>query len=108
MPVPISRTILVAEAVSALPNIMKRPECKRGIKAIQRCLLKKEEGIVVMAADVAPFDLVSHIPALCSASNVPLFYISSRFDVKTEKDKPTTCLFIPLGILTKEEALLLQ
>ncbi|KAI5168192.1 H/ACA ribonucleoprotein complex subunit 2 [Nematocida sp. ERTm5] len=108
MPAPISRTILSAEAMGALPNIMKRPECKRGIKAVQKSLLKKDDGIVVLAADVAPFDLVSHIPALCSDSNVPLLYINSRFDVKTDKDKPTTCLFIPLSILSNEEALLLQ
>ncbi|KAI5191293.1 H/ACA ribonucleoprotein complex subunit 2 [Nematocida minor] len=89
--------------MSILHSKLSLSECKRGIKATQKSLLRKDAGVVILAVDVTPFDLISHIPGLCQETNTPIFYISSRFDLKTEKDKPTTCLFIPNSILSPEE-----
>lgn len=94
--------------INILQNAMKDPNCKRGIKAIQKSLLQKEEGTVILAADITPFDLISHIPGLCKENKTRLLYINSRFDLKTENDKPTSCLFLPVDLLPQEEAHKLQ
>ncbi|KAH9386197.1 H/ACA ribonucleoprotein complex subunit 2 [Nematocida major] len=102
------RKYVSQQGIVTLQSVMKKPECKRGIKAVQKCLVKKNEGVVILAADVTPSDLISHIPGLCMEGNTPLFYISSRFDLRTDKDKPTTCLFIPKGLLSESDAQSLQ
>lgn len=99
----LSKPRVSPSGIAILQKKLALPECKRGIKAIQKCLLRKEKGIVVLASDVTPFDLISHIPGLCLETHTPLFYIDSRFALKTEKDKPTTCLFIPTNLVTSEE-----
>ncbi|OAG29405.1 H/ACA ribonucleoprotein complex subunit 2 [Nematocida displodere] len=92
------------KALGILKEKLEHSECRRGIKAVQKSLASDPQGIAILAADVSPFDLVSHIPGLCLENKVPLVYIASRFDVPTNKQKPTTCMFIPSSILTEAEA----
>lgn len=89
--------------MSVLEKKLTEKGCKRGIKAINKSLTKKNKGIVVLASDITPFDLISHIPALCDETKTPLFYIKSRFDIRTDSNKPVTCLFIPSEIISNEE-----
>lgn len=80
-----------------LPVVEEKIEsgrCKRGIKAVQKCLCAGRKGIVILADDITPFNLVSHIPGLCLEKKVPLLYLRSRFDVLTGLKKPVSCLFL--------------
>jgi H/ACA ribonucleoprotein complex subunit 2 len=35
-------------------------------------------GVVIIAADISPMDVISHLPVLCEDHNVPYIYIASR------------------------------
>jgi len=38
-------------------------------------------GIVVLAADISPMDVISHIPVLCEDHNIPYVYVPSRAEL---------------------------
>ena len=38
-------------------------------------------GIVVLAADISPMDVISHIPVLCEDHNIPYIFVTSRAEL---------------------------
>lgn len=54
---------------------------RRGIKEVVWSIRKKEKGIVVMAGDVFPVDVIAHIPLLCEEADIPYCYISRKSEL---------------------------
>ncbi|CAB3382070.1 Hypothetical predicted protein [Cloeon dipterum] len=52
-----------------------------GLKAVQRGLRKDERGIVILAGDVNPIDIMCHIPGVCEQKGLPYVYVPSRQDL---------------------------
>ncbi|KAK0720897.1 50S ribosomal protein L30e-like protein, partial [Lasiosphaeris hirsuta] len=61
-------------------------ECE---KAIKKCLIKgattsasaASPGLVIIAGDISPMDVIMHFPILCEEHGVPYLYIKSRADL---------------------------
>ncbi|KAK3942250.1 L30e-like protein [Diplogelasinospora grovesii] len=60
-------------------------ECE---KAIRKCPLKKAApsssdapGLVIIAGDISPMDVIMHFPILCEEHGVPYLYVRSRADL---------------------------
>jgi len=53
----------------------------------------------VLAADISPFDVISHIPVLCEDHNVPYIYVPSRAELGTagSTKRPTSVVMITPG-----------
>lgn len=53
-------------------------------------------AIVVIAADISPMDVISHIPVLCEDHNVPYIYIKSRAQLgeASATKRPTSVVMI--------------
>jgi H/ACA ribonucleoprotein complex subunit 2 len=51
---------------------------------------------VVIAADISPIDVLSHLPILCEFKNIPYMYVPSREAIGTacKTKRPTSCVFI--------------
>ncbi len=56
-------------------------------------------GIVVLAADISPMDVISHIPVLCEDHNIPYVYVRSRADLGSagSTKRPTSVVMITEG-----------
>jgi H/ACA ribonucleoprotein complex subunit 2 len=66
---------------------------KRGVKEVVKALRKSSipaanatisaepVGVVVLAADISPMDVISHIPVLCEDHGVPYVFITSRAEL---------------------------
>ena len=54
---------------------------RRGIKEVQRALRKGKGGICLLAADVSPIDVYSHIPLLCEEREIPYVFVRSRLEL---------------------------
>lgn len=65
---------------------------KRGVKEVVKALRKSEippanievkdpVGIVILAADISPMDVISHIPVLCEEHGVPYIFVTSRAEL---------------------------
>jgi len=60
-------------------------ECE---KAIKKCPLRASQpasatapGLVIIAGDISPMDVIMHFPILCEEHGVPYLYIKSRADL---------------------------
>lgn len=62
------------------------------VKAIK----KGAKGVVVLAADVSPVDVISHIPVMCEDNQIPYIFVRSRLElgVAAETKKPTSVVLL--------------
>ncbi|KAI1712774.1 ribosomal protein l7Ae/L30e/S12e/Gadd45 family domain-containing protein [Ditylenchus destructor] len=51
---------------------------RHGLADVQKALRKKERGIVILAGNVSPIDVYSHLPAICEEDGLPYVYTPSR------------------------------
>lgn len=68
----------------------------RGVKEVNKFFRKKGKGICVIAADVSPVDVVSHIPILCEKNDVVYCFIPSREElgVASMTKRPTSVVVL--------------
>eukprot|EP00210_Caulerpa_lentillifera_P002538 g2435.t1 len=57
---------------------LKNHCCTRGVKEVTKTLRKKHKGIVLIAGDCAPVDVIAHIPVYCEDRGVPYAFIPTR------------------------------
>ena len=57
-----------------------------------KAIRKGTKGICVIAADVSPVDVISHIPVLCEENHIPYIFVRSRMElgIAAETKKPTS------------------
>lgn len=69
---------------------------RRGVKDVVKAIRKGEKGIIVLAADVSPVDVISHIPILCEENHIPYIYVRSRMElgIAAETKKPTSVILM--------------
>mmetsp|Transcript_6742 Transcript_6742/g.13232 ORF Transcript_6742/g.13232 Transcript_6742/m.13232 type:complete len:142 (-) Transcript_6742:131-556(-) len=80
---------LVKKAVAAKHS-------RRGIKEVVKALRKKESGVVIIAGNVTPIDVITHVPILCEETDVPYIYVPSKADLGMAgaSKRPTSCMFV--------------
>ncbi|KUL88600.1 hypothetical protein ZTR_05192 [Talaromyces verruculosus] len=65
---------------------------KRGVKEVVKALRKSPTpaanapntepiGVVILAADISPLDVISHIPVLCEDHGIPYVFVTSRAEL---------------------------
>lgn len=60
-------------------KLTKEKLIKKGIKETTKATQKKgSNGIVLIAADISPIDVLTHLPVLCEAHDIPYIYVPSR------------------------------
>jgi H/ACA ribonucleoprotein complex subunit 2 len=57
---------------------------------------KNPLGVVIIAADISPMDVISHIPVLCEDHNIPYIYVRSRAELGSAAGtkRPTSVVMI--------------
>lgn len=53
-------------------------------------------GIVILAADISPMDVISHIPVLCEDHNIPYLFVTSRAELGAagSTKRPTSVVMV--------------
>ncbi|KAL9626943.1 MAG: hypothetical protein Q9164_007750 [Protoblastenia rupestris] len=84
----------------------KNKTVKRGVKEVVKALRKsplanafnptESAAIVVLAADISPMDVISHIPVLCEDHGVPYIFVPSRVELGAAGNtkRPTSVVMI--------------
>jgi H/ACA ribonucleoprotein complex subunit 2 len=69
---------------------------RRGVKEVVKALRKGEMGLAIIAGDIYPIDVVSHLPVLLEEKNVPYLFVPSKFDLgaAASTKRPTSCVLI--------------
>ncbi|KAF2138866.1 uncharacterized protein K452DRAFT_255791 [Aplosporella prunicola CBS 121167] len=86
----------------------KNKTLKRGVKEVVKAIRKSgtnlpsssavsdPTAVVVIAADISPMDVISHIPVLCEDHNVPYIFVASRAELGAAGNtkRPTSVVMI--------------
>ncbi|CAN8072863.1 unnamed protein product [Agarophyton chilense] len=54
---------------------------KRGVKEVVLGIRKGDSGVVVLAGDVFPIDVIAHVPILCEESNIPYCFVGRKTEL---------------------------
>lgn len=54
-----------------------------GLKEVQSKIRRGQTGLVILAGDVTPIDIFSHIPGICEEKGLPYVFTPSRRDMAT-------------------------
>ena len=84
---------------------MKDKLVKRGVKETVKAVRKGQKGLVIIAADISPIDVLSHLPILCEDKSIPYMYVKSRAEIgeACKTKRPTSCVMIMKPEKSKHE-----
>eukprot|EP00898_Chlorokybus_atmophyticus_P005813 jgi/Chlat1/6232/Chrsp44S05766 len=102
---PLAGKKLNKKALKIVKKAAKQKQLKRGVKEVVKALRKGQKGLCIIAGDISPIDVITHLPILCEELDVPYIY-----DLGTAgaTKRPTSCMLIlpaPLkpDLVTKED-----
>ncbi|BAO39811.1 Ribonucloprotein [Kluyveromyces marxianus] len=103
---PLASKKLNKKVLKTVKKASKAKNVKRGVKEVVKALRKGEKGLVVIAGDIFPQDVISHLPVLCEDQSVPYIFVPSKQDLGSAgaTKRPTSVVFIVPGSNKKKEA----
>ncbi|KAK4489384.1 hypothetical protein RD792_005193 [Penstemon davidsonii] len=69
---------------------------KRGVKEVVKSIRRGNKGVCVIAGNISPIDVITHVPVLCEEANIPYIYVSSKEDLANAgaTKRPTCCVLV--------------
>ena len=57
------------------------------------------DSLCIIAGDLSPIDVISHLPVLCEDHSVPYVFVPSKLGLGSAAatKRPTSCVLIPAG-----------
>jgi H/ACA ribonucleoprotein complex subunit 2 len=97
---PISKPLAGKKLTGNLHKLVKKAAAgkllKRGVKEVVKALKKNNKGICVIAGDISPIDVISHVSVFCEEKDIPYIYVPSRVDLglASSTKRPTSVVLI--------------
>ena len=93
---PLASKKLTKRVYKTAKKASKAKSIRRGVREVVKSLRKGEKGLVVLAGDVSPIDVITHIPVYCEDKSIPYVYIPSRRDLGSaiQTKRPTSAILI--------------
>ncbi|KAE8720489.1 H/ACA ribonucleoprotein complex subunit 2-like protein [Hibiscus syriacus] len=69
---------------------------KRGVKEVVKSIRRGHKGLCVIAGNISPIDVITHLPIMCEEAEIPYVYVSSKEDLATAgaTKRPTCCVLV--------------
>jgi H/ACA ribonucleoprotein complex subunit 2 len=69
---------------------------RRGVKEVVKALRKGEKGFCIIAGDISPIDVITHLPIMCEDRSIPYIYVPSKHDLgaAASTKRPTSCILV--------------
>ena len=69
---------------------------RRGVKEVIKGVRKGEKGLAILAGDIYPVDVISHIPILLEEKEIPYLFVPSKQDLglAASTKRPTSVVLI--------------
>ena len=102
---PLASKKLNKKLLKTVKKASKAKNGKRGVKEVGKALRKGEKGVVIIAGDISPGDVISHLPVLCEDHSVPYIFVPSKQDLGSAgaTKRPTSVVFIVPGSNKKND-----
>ncbi|KAG5436861.1 hypothetical protein PCANB_001614 [Pneumocystis canis] len=77
---------------------------QRGVKEVVKALKRGEKGLVILAGDISPIDVISHLPVLCEDYLCPYLFVPSKelLGQASNTQRPTSCIMVIPGGKNKD------
>jgi H/ACA ribonucleoprotein complex subunit 2 len=69
---------LLSRALKLVKKSAQAKKLRRGVPEVAKAIRKGLKGVVLLAGDVHPVDVYSHLPVLCEEKGIPYAFVSSR------------------------------
>ncbi|KXH48967.1 ribosomal protein L7Ae/L30e/S12e/Gadd45 [Colletotrichum nymphaeae SA-01] len=103
--VPLADEKAMKKVMKSIRKAAKNNTLKRGVKEVVKTLRKSPAagpgntafpGVVVIAGDISPMDVISHLPVLCEDHNVPYIFVTSRAELgaAAKTKRPTSVVMV--------------
>ncbi|KAK9477362.1 hypothetical protein V1514DRAFT_334193 [Lipomyces japonicus] len=104
---PLASKKLNKKTLKTIKKAAKAKHVKRGVKEVIKSLRKGDKGLVVIAGDISPMDVISHIPVLCEDNDIPYLFVPSKEDLGSAgaTKRPTSCVMIVPGGFKKKSGI---
>ncbi|CAN4086201.1 unnamed protein product [Withania somnifera] len=69
---------------------------KRGVKEVVKSIRRGHKGLCVIAGNISPIDVITHVPLLCEEADIPYIYVPSKEDLANAgaTKRPTCCVLV--------------
>ncbi|KIY71422.1 L30e-like protein [Cylindrobasidium torrendii FP15055 ss-10] len=93
---PLAQKKLLKKLQKATKKASKGRMVKRGVKEVVKGIKKGEKGLLIIAGDISPIDIVSHLPVLAEDAEIPYIFIPSKEELGhySATKRPTSCIMI--------------
>jgi len=104
--VPIAKPLAGPKLTKTLSSLIKEAAkekvLRRGVKEVVKVIRKdkgKSKFICILAGDVTPLDVISHIPVLCEEHSIPYIYVPTRSELgqSAGTKRPTSVVMVELS-----------
>lgn len=95
---PLADEKLCKKVLKLTRKASKRKAVRRGVKEVVKALRKNCKGICILAGDISPVDVLTHIPVICEDHGIPYIYVPSKEDLGAAalSKRPTSCMLVML------------
>mmetsp|Transcript_16797 Transcript_16797/g.23580 ORF Transcript_16797/g.23580 Transcript_16797/m.23580 type:complete len:135 (+) Transcript_16797:24-428(+) len=93
---PLAGEKLAGKCLKLVKKAAKEKGIRRGVKEVCKALRKKEKGLVIIAGNITPIDVITHIPVLCEEADLPYIYVPAKDQLGAAADtkRPTSVILV--------------
>ncbi|KIM46180.1 hypothetical protein M413DRAFT_64988, partial [Hebeloma cylindrosporum] len=93
---PLAQRKLVKKLHKTIKKASKARQVKRGVKEVVKGIRKGEKGLLILAADINPVDIISHLPLLSEEAQIPYVFVASKEELghASSTKRPTSCVMV--------------
>ncbi|KAK9823969.1 hypothetical protein WJX72_006706 [[Myrmecia] bisecta] len=93
---PLADDKLCKKVLKLAKKAAKKKQIKRGVKEVVKALRKNVTGVCIIAGDISPIDVVTHLPVLCEDRDIPYIYVPSKEELGAAglTKRPTSCMLV--------------
>merc|ERR1712199_83288 len=97
---PLADKKLAKKLFKCIKKATKSKQVLRGVKEVVKAVRKGTKGLAVIAGNISPMDVISHLPILCEDKDVPYVYVRAKEDLGAAglTKRPTSCMLIAPAI----------
>ncbi|KAI0045299.1 L30e-like protein, partial [Auriscalpium vulgare] len=93
---PLAQKKLLKKIHKTIKKASKARQVKRGVKEVAKSIRKGEKGLLILAADITPIDIISHLPVLSEEAQIPYIFVTSKEELghASSTKRPTSCVMV--------------
>ncbi|KAG8953664.1 snoRNA-binding protein [Tulasnella sp. 424] len=93
---PLATDKLTKKLYKTTKKAAKRSQVKRGVKEVMKGIRKGNKGLLLIAGDISPMDIISPLPVLAEDNAIPYIFVTSKEELARAclTKRPTSCVLI--------------